>query len=125
MDERLKEMAVTSTAHAVGVEVTGRGGEKATADDQLEKVLLADTVERHKPAREAYEYAARELGVKAKEIVLVAAHAWDVAGAMAAGCGAAFVERPEKVPNPGNKKPQFQAGDITALAEQIVAKHGA
>ena len=97
----------------------------AGLDDQLEQVLSADTVERHKPAREAYEYAARELGVKAKEIVLVAAHAWDVAGAMAAGCGAAFVERPEKVPNPGNKKPQFQAGDITALAEQIVAKHGA
>lgn len=30
MDERLKEMAISSTAHAVGVEVTGRGGEKAT-----------------------------------------------------------------------------------------------
>jgi len=30
MDERIKEMLVTSTAHAVGVEVTGRGGERPT-----------------------------------------------------------------------------------------------
>lgn len=30
MDERLKEMAVKSTAHAVGVEMSGRGGERPT-----------------------------------------------------------------------------------------------
>lgn len=96
----------------------------AGLDDQLEKVLSADAVERYKPAREAYDYAVRVLGVKAKEIVLVAAHAWDVAGAMAAGCGAAFVERPGKVPDPGGKKPLFRAGDITALAEQIISRYG-
>lgn len=31
MDERIKEMMFTSTAHAVGVELTGQGGEKATS----------------------------------------------------------------------------------------------
>ena len=30
MDERIKEMAVKSTAHAVGVEMSGSGGERAT-----------------------------------------------------------------------------------------------
>lgn len=99
--------------------------ERAGIDDQLESVLSADAVQRYKPAREAYAYAARELGVNVKEILLVAAHAWDVTGAMAAGCGAAFVERPGRVPYPGSRKPQFQAGDITTLAEHIAARYGA
>lgn len=30
MDERMKEMLVKSTAHAVGVEMAGKGGERAT-----------------------------------------------------------------------------------------------
>lgn len=92
--------------------------------DQLEEVLSADAVERYKPAREAYEHAAEKLDVKPGDIVLVAAHAWDVTGAIAAGCQAAFVARPEKVLSPGAPKPQFEARDILALAEQIAAKHG-
>ena len=32
MDERLKEMAVTSRAHAVGVKVTGRGGDRMRSE---------------------------------------------------------------------------------------------
>lgn len=96
----------------------------AAIDDQLEQVLSADAVKKYKPAREAYEYAARELEVQPGDIVLVAAHAWDIAGAMAAGCEAAFIARPEKVLNPGGRKPRFEASDIAALAEQLVVNPG-
>ena len=34
MNERMKEMLVTSTAHAVGVEVTGKGGEQPTPGER-------------------------------------------------------------------------------------------
>lgn len=97
---------------------------RAGLEDQLEKVLSADAVKKYKPAREAYEYAAKEFDRNPADIVLVAAHAWDVAGAMAAGCEAAFIARPEKTLSPGGKKPRFEARDIAAVAEQLVAKFG-
>lgn len=95
--------------------------EYAGLDDLFDAVLSADDVERYKPAREAYEYAAKELGVKTSEIVLVAAHAWDVVGALAAGCQAAFVARPEKVLSPGAPVPRLQAQDVKTLAEQLAS----
>ena len=97
--------------------------ENAGIRDQFDEVLSADAVERFKPAREAYEYAARMLGVKPGEVLLVAAHAWDIAGAMAAGWRAAFVTRPEKVLSPGGPNPQFMSGDVSVLADAIVSKY--
>ncbi|WP_411280992.1 haloacid dehalogenase type II [Gemmatimonas sp.] len=91
---------------------------------RFDAVLSADTIGRYKPAREAYAYAARELGVNPERIVLVAAHAWDVAGAMAAGLQAAFISRPGQVMSPGQPKPQYEAADIAVLANQLVAQHG-
>ena len=69
------------------------GGQSAELSDVFEKILSVDEVKRYEPARENYE-GARELSVATDDILLVAAHAWDLAGAMAAGCRAAFVERP-------------------------------
>ncbi len=76
-------------------------------------------MKRYKPAREAYEYAARELGVGTGDILLVAAHAWDVAGAMAAGCKAAFVQRPGKSLNPLGKKPDLVVTDLRDLERKL------
>jgi 2-haloacid dehalogenase len=53
---------------------------------RFEAVLSADAVRRLKPAREPYRMAAERLGVEPGEVLLVAAHAWDVAGALRAGC---------------------------------------
>jgi 2-haloacid dehalogenase len=44
--------------------------------------------------------AADALGVPVGQLRLVAAHGWDVAGALAAGCRAAFVARPGRLPDP-------------------------
>lgn len=92
----------------------------ANIRDRFDRVLSVDAVRRYKPAREAYEYAARELGVPTSRILLVAAHGWDVAGAMAAGCEAAFVARPGKARIPGGRTPRFEAPDIEALAGTLV-----
>src|SRR5919107_1404466 len=61
--------------------------------ERFEMVLSADTAKRLKPAPAPYRMAARALGIPDRELRLVAAHAWDVAGAMRAGCAAAFVAR--------------------------------
>ena len=45
-------------------------------------------------------------------------------GALAAGCKAAFIARPDKVLNPGAPEPQFRARDATAFSEQLVQRFG-
>jgi 2-haloacid dehalogenase len=97
---------------------------QAGLGDLFERILSADAVRRYKPAPEPYEYAARELGVGLGEMRLVAAHAWDVAGALAAGCKAAFVARPETALNPSGAKPDVSGNDLREVAEQIIAKDG-
>jgi len=55
------------------------------------------------------------------DVHLVAAHAWDVAGALAAGCRAAFVARPGMVLSPISPPPDVIGGDLTEVADKILA----
>lgn len=96
--------------------------QRAGLADYFDAVLSADAVERYKPAREAYAYAARELKVDVGEMRLVAAHGWDVAGALAAGCRAAFVARPGKALNPNGTRPDVVGDTMLDVAEQIAAR---
>jgi len=86
----------------------------------FEQVLSVDRVRRFKPAPEVYRMAASSLGVPTGEIRLVAAHAWDVAGALRAGCAAAFVGRPGKVLDPLAPEPDVAGPDLEAVAERII-----
>ena len=86
----------------------------------FERVFSADAVRRLKPAPEPYRMVAGELGVGTGSLLLVAAHAWDVGGAISAGCGAAFIERPGQVLDPLTPKPTYVATDLNDLARQIL-----
>ena len=57
-------------------------------------LLSAELARAYKPAPEAYWTAARLLGVAPAELMLAAAHAWDLEGAREAGLRTAFVARP-------------------------------
>lgn len=86
----------------------------------FDQVLSADTVQRLKPAPEPYRMAADSLGVEVGQVRLVAAHAWDVAGAMRAGCAAAFVARPGMVLNPLFERPDVVGADLREVADGIL-----
>ena len=88
--------------------------------DYFEQILSADTVERLKPAPEPYRMAAENLGVEVGQIRLVAAHAWDVAGALRAGCAAAFVARPGMVLDPLVERPDVVGADLQEVASRIL-----
>jgi 2-haloacid dehalogenase len=94
--------------------------ENAELHDHFEQVLSADTVNRLKPAPEPYRLAADSLGGEIGQIRLVAAHAWDVAGALRAGCAAAFVARPGMVLNPLVERPDVLGDDLREVADQII-----
>lgn len=86
----------------------------------FEQVLSADTVRRLKPAPEPYRMAAESLGVEVGGVRLIAAHAWDVAGALRAGCAAAFVARPGMVLDPLVERPDVVGADLREVADRIL-----
>jgi 2-haloacid dehalogenase len=89
--------------------------------EHFDGVVSADTVKRLKPAPEPYLAVARAFDVDTADVRLVAAHAWDVSGALAAGCKAAFVARPGMVPSPLGAQPDIVGADISEVVDQIMA----
>ena len=88
--------------------------------DYFEQILSADDVKRLKPAPEPYRMAAESLAVEVEGVRLVAAHAWDVAGALRAGCAAAFVARPGMVLDPLVERPDVVGADLRQVADRIL-----
>lgn len=116
-DAGLRLAALTNnTAEVAEAQLANAG-----LSDRFEKILSADTVRRLKPAPEPYRAAARALGVETSQVRLVAAHAWDVIGAMRAGCAAAFVARPGMVLDPLAGPPDVVGADLSAVATSIIA----
>ena len=86
----------------------------------FEQILSADMVRRLKPAPEPYRMAAESLEVEVQSVRLIAAHAWDVAGALRAGCAAAFVARPGMVLDPLVERPDVVGADLSEVANRIL-----
>jgi len=84
-------------------------------------VISADSVKHLKPAPQPYQAVAEHTGVGVGDVRLVAAHAWDISGALSAGCQAAFVARPGMVLSPLSDRPGIIGPDLAAVAEQIIA----
>jgi 2-haloacid dehalogenase len=93
--------------------------ENAGLSDRFEKILSADTAKRLKPAPAPYRMAARALEMPERGMRLVAAHAWDVAGALRAGCAAAFVARQPF--DPLVEQPDVVGDDLAEVADAIIA----
>ncbi len=87
----------------------------------FDRIMSVEETGRFKPAREVYETAARRLDVSPSEMTMVAAHDWDVAGAMRAGCRGAYVTRPGMVLNPLYPHPDFVAPDMGAMAGALLS----
>jgi 2-haloacid dehalogenase len=88
--------------------------------DLLEAVQSADEVRRLKPATEPYRMVAERAGVPIGDVRLVAAHGWDIAGALAAGCRAAFVARPGAILYPHGPQPDVVAPDLARVADALL-----
>jgi len=87
----------------------------------MERIMSVDAVQSLKPAAKVYEYAAEQLGIKPAKMRLIAAHSWDVVGAMRAGCAAGFVARPGMVLEPLFPAPDIIAADMISVAEKIIS----
>jgi len=92
--------------------------------DFFEQTLSADAARRLKPAPEPYQLAARRLGVPIDQVRVISAHAWDVAGALHAGCAGAFVYRPGLPFDPLMMRPDVVGEGLTDVAERLIEVEG-
>jgi 2-haloacid dehalogenase len=90
--------------------------------DHFDATLSADQVRALKPRREAYGLVASTFDVALADVRLVAAHGWDVTGALAAGCAAAFVARPGQALIPIGDRPDIVGDDVAAVVDLVVAR---
>jgi 2-haloacid dehalogenase len=116
-DAGLRLATLTNSTAEVGEDQITNAGLR----DFFELTLSADAVKRLKPASEPYLMAADRLKVPIENIRLVAAHAWDVAGALHAGCAAAFVARPGRVLDPLFPPPDIVGADLREVVDRILA----
>lgn len=92
-------------------------------DLRFDCLLSAELAHVYKPAAAVYRTAAALLGVRPGDLMLVAAHPWDLAGARAAGLQTAFVDRPLEFGrgSPARQDPQADesVSDLHELAARL------
>lgn len=86
-DQQYKLAAVTNAPYNLVIDRMERTG----LISYFEEVLSAEAVEKYKPCKEVYEWAAGKLGVACSEVLFVSAHGWDIAGAANAGMSTAYL----------------------------------
>ena len=82
-------------------------------------VITAENARRYKPRPEVYRTAVRLLGLEAAEVMLVAAHNYDLAAARACGLGTAFVPRPAEL-GPGQTSDLGPEADWDVVATDFL-----
>lgn len=112
----LRLAALTNSTEAVATAQLANAGLARL----FEQILSADAARRLKPAPEPYAMAARELGTDVAGLRLIAAHAWDITGALRAGAAAAFVARPGMVLDPLSPVPDIVGADLSEVADRIL-----
>lgn len=89
--------------------------------DLFDGVISADEVRALKPAPAPYQLVAKRHGVEIGAVRLVAAHSWDISGALAAGAKAAFVARRGMVLSPIGAQPDIVGTDVAEVVDAILA----
>jgi 2-haloacid dehalogenase len=113
-----RQVALTNSPLAVARAQLDHAGLRSLFDD----VLSADEVRQLKPGPRPYRLVATRMGVEIGDVMLVAAHDWDISGALAAGARGAFIARPEMVPSPLGKQPDLVAADLGELASALTTQ---
>jgi 2-haloacid dehalogenase len=115
-DAGLRLVALTNSTLQVAEAQLSNAGLR----DLFEAVFSADEVRQLKPAPEPYRMVAERMGVQIEQVRLIAAHAWDIAGAMRAGCAAGFIARPGAVLDPLAPQPDIVGSDLHEVTDKIL-----
>ncbi|WP_246145841.1 haloacid dehalogenase type II [Rubripirellula lacrimiformis] len=85
----------------------------------IDKQYSVEGVKKFKPHPAPYLMVLKDLGAKPEDVLMVAAHAWDLAGAKNVGLQTAFVARPGKTLYPNVARPDLVVSDLTELVAAL------
>lgn len=94
--------------------------EHAGLTDFFDERLSIEDIGKYKPHRDVYDWAARKMGVPPNECMMIAAHGWDIAGAIWAGWRGAFIARPGQQLYPLAALPEINEPDLLKIAEKLI-----
>ena len=86
----------------------------------FDALLSVEDSGKFKPFTDTYTWGANQMGVSLEECMLIAAHGWDVAGALWAGWRSAFVSRPKKQLFPLAPKPEIVEENLIKIATVLI-----
>ncbi|KYG76370.1 2-haloacid dehalogenase [Roseivirga ehrenbergii] len=87
----------------------------------FEERLSIEDIGKFKPHTDAYDWAARKMGVAPSECLLVAAHGWDIAGAIWTGWRGAFISRPGAQLYPLAPTPEINEPNLKLIADRLIS----
>lgn len=95
--------------------------ENAGLTDYFDERLSIEDVRKYKPDVDVYNWAARKIGAQPHECLMIAAHGWDIAGALWAGWRGAFIARPGQQLYPLAPLPEINEPDLLKISEKLIA----
>ncbi|YCM46556.1 haloacid dehalogenase type II [Verrucomicrobiaceae bacterium 227] len=119
LGEKGYKIVTLTNSSSKGVETQLRN---AGLTELVEKRYSIDHVKKYKPHPDTYQMVLDDLGVEAGDVLMVAAHAWDLAGAKNVGLQTAFVHRPGTALYPNVSRPDYVVEDLTKLVELLPAR---
>lgn len=89
--------------------------------EYFDKRISTEEVAAFKPDPRTYQHALELTDVKASEALMVAAHAWDLAGAKKAGMQTAFIRRQGATLYPNVDEPDYIFDSLGELTHRLLA----
>ena len=86
----------------------------------FDAIISVDQVGAFKPSPGIYRKAVQRLGCEPSEIMMVAAHSFDILGAQACGFRAAYVNRYGLPTEESDYQPEIVVGDFVELAAELL-----
>lgn len=111
-----RQMALTNGSEEMTRGLLARAG----LDSHVSTVRSCDSIGVSKPSPRVYEMAKQEAG--GEELWLLAAHAWDTAGATRAGLRTAWISTKEGRYQPAFPAADVEAPDLAAAARAVLAE---
>lgn len=85
----------------------------------FDMVMSAEQVKKYKPCLDVYLWAIGKLNVNARDVLMVSAHGWDLAGAAYAGMNTAHLNLTDEMLYPLAPSPDFTAKTLAELARKL------
>ena len=83
--------------------------------------LSIEDMGKFKPHVDAYNWAARKMSIQPQECLLVAAHGWDISGALWANWRGAFISRPGAQLYPLSPTPEINEPNLKLVADKLIS----